>query len=76
MSTMRSPPFRGVPRSTRYSLTGGAALAHLLDQRQERAAEGDEILERMAAKHVGRGLEEGLRRGVGLDDHAVAARRG
>ena len=41
-----------------------AALAHLVDQRQERAAEGHEIGERMAAEHVGRGLEEALGRGV------------
>ena len=45
-----------------------AALAHLLDQRQQRAAEGHEIGERVPAEHVGRGLEEGLGRRVGLGD--------
>ncbi len=43
-STSRSPGLRGVPRSTLYSLTGGAARAHLLDQRQQRAAERHQIL--------------------------------
>ena len=76
MSTIRSPPFRGVPISTRYSLTARAALAHLVDQRQERAAEGHEIGERVAAEHVGRGLEEGLGRRIGLDDRCRRRRPG
>ena len=71
MSTTRSPPFRGVPMSTRYSLTGAAALAHLVDERQQRAAERHEIGERMTPEHVGGRLEEGLRRRIGLDDVAI-----
>ena len=44
------------------------ALAHLIDQRQKRAAERNEIGERMTPEHVGRRLEERLGRRVRLDD--------
>ena len=51
------------------------ALAHLLDERQERAAEGHEIGERVAAQDVGRGLEKCLGGRVGLERSPPACRR-
>ncbi len=50
-----------------------AALANLLDERQQRAAEGDEIAQGMPAQHHHRNIEEVLGGHVGVDDLAVRA---
>ena len=70
-STWRSPPIRGVPRSTLYSLTGEPLDAHLIDQRQQRTAERHQFLQRLALQKLRRNLEERFRGHVGVDDLAV-----
>ena len=70
-STWRSPPMRGVPRSTLYSLTGEPLGAHLVDQRQQRTAERHQLLQRLPLQELGRNLEEGFGGDVGVDDLAV-----
>ena len=45
---------------------GGAVALHLLDEGDERAAEGDDFGERVAAQHARAHLEEILGRGVGI----------
>ena len=70
-STWRSPPIRGVPRSTLYSLTGEPLDAHLIDQRQQRAAERHQFLQRLALQKLRRNLEKRFRGHVGIDDPAV-----
>jgi len=47
------------------------ALAHLIHQRQQWAAEGHEFPQHVAAQDRDRGLEEGLGRRVAVDDHAA-----
>ena len=46
-------------------------VADLFDQRDQRAAERHEILERMTAQHLQSGFEEGFGRNIRLDDMAV-----
>ena len=70
-STSRSPGLRGVPRSTLYSLTGGAGGAHLLDQSEQRTAERHQVAQQMAPQQRHRNLEEGFRRDVGVRHLAV-----
>ena len=70
-STWRSPPMRGVPRSTLYSLTGEPLSAHLIDQRQQRTAERHQFLQRLPLQELRRNLEEGFGGHVGVDDPAV-----
>ena len=70
-STSRSPGLRGVDRSTRYSLTGRAAVAHLLDQRQQRAAERHQIAQQLPPQQQHGDLEERLGRDIGVGDLAV-----
>ena len=48
-----------------------AAAAHLIDQRQQRAAERHQFLQRLALQELRRNLEERFRRHVGIDDLAV-----
>ena len=47
---------------------GGAVPLHLLDKRDERAAEGDDVAEVAFAKHARAHLEKVLGRGVGVVD--------
>ena len=49
----------------------GAALAHLLDQRQQRAAERHEVAQRVPAQQRHRHLEEVFGRDVGVGDLGV-----
>jgi hypothetical protein len=67
----RSPPFRGVPRSTLVFVDRRAARPDLLDQREQRAAERHELRGVVPAQHVGRYLEEGFGGDVGVDDPPV-----
>ena len=62
---------RGVPRSTRYSLTAAPRAAHLVDQREQRRAERHEIAQRVAAQQRDRYLEERFGRDIGVSDLAV-----
>ena len=64
-------PMRGVPRSTLYSLTARSGGADLIDQREQRAAERNQLGERLPAQELARDLEEELRGHVGVDDLAV-----
>ena len=48
-----------------------AALAHLLDQRQQRAAERHQVAQRVPAQQRQRRFEEGFRRHIGVGDLAV-----
>ena len=52
---------------------GAAALTHLLDQRQQRTAERDEIAQRMPAQQRDRNIEKILRGRVGVADPVVGA---
>ncbi len=51
-----------------------AALAHLLDQRQQRRAERHQLAHHVTAQHRDRGFEELLGRHIGVGDLAVRAR--
>ncbi len=50
---------------------GRAAPAHLLDQREQRAAERHEVAQQMAPQQRHRDLEKRLRRGIGVDHFPV-----
>lgn len=50
---------------------GGAALAHLLDQRHQRRAESEQAGELLADQYRLADLEERLGRGIGVGDHPV-----
>jgi hypothetical protein len=52
-------------------IVGRAPRAHLLDQRQKRAAEGHETVKPAACQHRGAGSEEAFRLGIGEDDTPV-----
>ena len=52
---------------------GGAVPLHLLDQRDERAAEGNDVAEVAPAKRARAHLEEVLSRGVGVVDPQALA---
>ena len=47
---------------------GRAGGAHLVDEGEQRAAEGDDVVEREALQDGDAGREERLGRGVGVDD--------
>ena len=76
-ATCRSTsPLAGIARRAEVDLVfvdGAAALAHLLDQRQQRAAERHEVAQRMPAQQRHRNIEEVLRGHVGVGDLAVRA---
>src|SRR6185295_16684842 len=46
----------------------GAVSLHLLDEGDERTAEGDHVGQRAAAQHAGAHAEEIFRRDIGVDD--------
>ena len=50
---------------------GRTGSAHLLDQRDQRASEGNEILQRVAAEHLQSGFKKRFRRDIGFDDMPV-----
>ena len=54
-----------------YSLTGEPLDAHLIDQRQQRAAERHQFLQRLPPQELRRDFEEGFGGDVGVDDLAV-----
>ena len=70
-STRRSPGLRGVAEVDLVFVDRGAAAAHLLDQRQQRAAERHEVAQHLPAQQQHRRLEEGFRRDIGVGDLAV-----
>ena len=47
------------------------ARAHLIDQREQRAAERHQFLQRLPPQKLRRNLEEGFRGDVGVDDTAI-----
>ena len=49
----------------------GSPLLALIDQRQQRAAERHQFLQRLPLQELGRNLEEGFGGDVGVDDAAV-----
>ena len=53
---------------------GRAGAAHLIDEGEQRTAEGDDVVERQALQDGNAGREERLGGGVGVDD-AVLVRR-
>ena len=70
-STSRSPGLRGVDEIDLVFVHRGAAMAHLLDQRQQRAAERHEVAQHLPAQQQHRRLEEVFRGDIGVGDLAV-----
>ena len=67
-------PVAGIARRREIDLVfvhRRAALAHLLDQRQQRAAERHQVAQQLPAQQQHRRLEEGFRRDIGVGDLAV-----
>ena len=71
-------PVAGIARRRQIDLVfvdGGAAAAHLLDQRQQRAAERHQFAQLVPPQHGDRGFEEGLGRHIGVGDAAIGCDR-
>ena len=67
-------PVAGIARRAEIDLVfvdRGAALAHLLDQRQQRTAERHQVAQQMPSQQRRRNLEKCFRGDVGVDHFAV-----
>ena len=72
-STNRSPGLRGVDEIDPVFVDGRAAVAHLIDQRQQRAAERHQVAQHVPAQQRDRDFEEGFGGDIGVGDLAVGA---
>ena len=69
--------FAGIARRAEIDLVfvdGGAAAAHLVDEREQGAAERHQVAQTMSAQQRQRGLEEGFGGGIGVGDAPVRRR--
>ena len=67
-------PVAGIARRREIDLVfvhRRAAMAHLLDQREQRAAERHQVAQHLPAQQQHRSLEKALRRDIGVGDPAV-----
>ena len=62
---------RGAALAIALCIAGGAAGAHLVDQRQQRAAERHEVAQQMPPQQRQRHFEEGFGGDIGVGDLAV-----